>query len=113
MKVLSDRTLRLLLKRSGVKTTNYNTFLPFSENLRLLMAVISSTSHLSKHLNDLAISSKKNVFLTAVTTEAYDQARDITQTIKLQAVLSAQENLPNYKAYSVLVDRLARDPLIL
>ena len=71
-KVLSDQTLRLLLKKSGVKTTNYNTFLPFSENLRLMMAVILSTSHLSKHLNDLAISSKKKVFLTAVTTEAYD-----------------------------------------
>jgi len=47
------------------------------------------------------------------TTEAYDQARDITRTIKLQAVLSAQENLPNDEAYSVLADRLTQDPLTL
>ena len=54
-----------------------------------------------------------DLLAATATTEAYDQARDITQTIKLQAVLSAQENLPNYEAYSVLVDRLAHDPLIL
>jgi hypothetical protein len=46
-------------------------------------------------------------------TEAYDQARDIARTKKLQAVISAQKNLPNYGIYSVLADRLAHDPLTL
>jgi hypothetical protein len=32
---------------------------------------------------------------------------------KLQAVISAQKKLPNYEIYSVIADRLARDPLTL
>jgi hypothetical protein len=47
------------------------------------------------------------------TTEVYDQARNIAQTQKLQAVISAQKKLPNYETYSVIADRLARDPLTL
>ena len=47
------------------------------------------------------------------TNEAYERARDNARTQKLQAVISAQKNLPNYETYSVIADRLAHDPLTL
>ena len=86
-------------------------------------AILDITAHALREPRVVYDLSAENKILTpeifadllaaTATTEAYDQARDITRTIKLQAVLSAQENLPNDEAYSVLADRLTHDPLTL